>query len=92
MSADHIVAEVVGQLLDLETDDLAMSTPLADIEGWDSVNQMRILVYLEREVGGSLDYDRFMRAVSLADLSAVVAETGTPANSATPANPAGSTA
>ncbi len=74
MSADHIVAEVVAQLLDLETDDLAMDTTLAVIEGWDSVNQMRILVYLERELGASLDYDRFMKAESLADLAAVVAD------------------
>ena len=80
MSADAIVAEVVAQLLDLESDELAMDTPLAGIEGWDSVNQMRILVYLERDLGTSLDYDRFMKAASLAELSAVVADAeGSPA-------------
>lgn len=75
MSADHMVTEVVTQLLDLESDEPAMDTALADIEGWDSVNQMRVLVYLERELGTSLDYDRFMKAESLADLSALVADT-----------------
>ncbi len=74
MSADRIVADVVAQLLDLDGDDLALDTVLATVEGWDSVNQMRVLVYLEREVGGSLDYDRFMTAVTLADLAAVTAD------------------
>jgi acyl carrier protein len=74
VSADRIVTEVVTQLLDLESDEPAMDTPLAGLEGWDSVNQMRVLVYLERESGANLDYDRFMKAESLADLSTLVAE------------------
>lgn len=76
MSADALVTDVVAQLLDLDSGELAMDTALATVEGWDSVNQMRVLVYLERELGTSLDYDRFMKAVSLADLSTVVADAG----------------
>ncbi|WP_306192445.1 acyl carrier protein [Streptomyces sp. MK5] len=76
MSADRIVLEVVEQLLDFEPGKLTVGTALTEIEGWDSVNQMRVLVYLERELASSLDYDRFMKAESLADVSALVAETG----------------
>ena len=74
MSAEHIVLDVVGQLLDVDADDLGMDEPLTAIDGWDSVNQMRVLVYLERELGASLDYDRFIKADSLADLATVVAD------------------
>lgn len=74
MSADETVVEILGQLLDQEPEELAMDTMLADLDGWDSVNQMRVLVYLERELGTSLDYDRFMKAASVADLSSVVGD------------------
>ncbi|MFI0241434.1 acyl carrier protein [Streptomyces sp. NPDC016845] len=74
MSADRTVLEVVEQLLDLEPGELNVGTALTEIEGWDSVNQMRVLVYLERELGASLDYDRFMKAESLADVSTLVGE------------------
>ncbi|MER5435289.1 acyl carrier protein [Streptomyces sp. NPDC002588] len=73
MSAESVVAEAVGQLLDLEPDDLTTSTRLGEAEGWDSVNQMRLLVHLERELGTALDYDRFMQAETLGDLASVVA-------------------
>ncbi|MDH6120725.1 acyl carrier protein [Kitasatospora sp. GAS204B] len=74
LSSDQVVKEVVAQLLDLDEEGLAMDQPLADIEEWDSVNALRVLVYLERELGESVDYDRFMKAELLADLSALVAD------------------
>ncbi|MCX4748867.1 phosphopantetheine-binding protein [Kitasatospora sp. NBC_01287] len=74
LSSDQVVKEVVAQLLDLEEDGLSMEQPLADIEEWDSVNALRVLVYLERELGEPVDYDRFMKAELLADLSALVAD------------------
>lgn len=78
MLAEKIVAEVVAQLLDVDEEGLAMDRRLAEIEGWDSVNLLRVLVYLEREVGGNLDYERFADAEVLGDLAAVVADTVTP--------------
>lgn len=72
MPSDQLVRDVVAQLLDLDEDDLTMDTAFADIDGWDSVNALRILVYLERELGTSIDYDGFTRAHTLAELSAVV--------------------
>jgi acyl carrier protein len=75
MHSDHLVKDVVAQLLDLEEESLEMDRPLAAIPDWDSVNALRVLVYLERELGTALDYDRFMHAQALADLSALVADT-----------------
>jgi acyl carrier protein len=72
---DHMAREVVAHLLDLDEERLSMDRPLATLEGWDSVNALRVLVYLERELGCSLDYDRFMQAEVLADVSALIART-----------------
>ncbi|WP_462186521.1 MULTISPECIES: acyl carrier protein [unclassified Frankia] len=78
MLSEKIVTEVVAQLLDVDEAELAMDRRLAEIEGWDSVNLLRVLVYLERELGSSLDYERFAAAEALGDLAAIVAGTVAP--------------
>ncbi|WP_329623812.1 acyl carrier protein [Streptomyces sp. NBC_01255] len=71
------VVDAVAQLLDVDEDTLALDAPLQAIDGWDSVNQLRILVFLERELGAPLDYDRFSTAETLGDLASLVADTDT---------------
>ena len=78
MHFDQVVKDVVAQLLDLDEESLAMDQPLAELEDWDSVNALRVLVYLERELDTSIDYDRFMRAEALRDLAAIMADTPVP--------------
>ena len=68
MLSEQIVIEVVSQLLDVEESTLTADSLLTDIEGWDSVNALRVLVYLEREVGTPIDFERFMKAERLSDL------------------------
>jgi acyl carrier protein len=72
MPSEQIVQDVVSQLLDVDAGTLAMDRRFAEIEGWDSVNALRILVYLEREIGGSIDFERFTKAETLGQLAAVV--------------------
>lgn len=73
MSPDQIVADALATLLDLESDSFGGGTLLAELDGWDSVNALRVLVYLEREVGGSLDFERYGSAVTLGEVADVVA-------------------
>ena len=73
MSPDQIVADSLATLLDLDADGFDGATPLAAIEGWDSVNALRVLVYLEREVGAALDFERFGAAGTVGDVADVVA-------------------
>ncbi|WP_165986446.1 acyl carrier protein [Streptomyces sp. YIM 98790] len=73
-TAEQLVAEALAQLLDADPNQLTTFTVLATTEGWDSVNQMRVLVYLEREAGAPLDYERFMAAETLGDLAELVAD------------------
>lgn len=72
MPSEQIVQDVISQLLDVDAGTLAMGQRFTEIEGWDSVNALRILVYLEREVGGSIDFERFTKAETLGELAAVV--------------------
>lgn len=69
MRSEELVAEVVADLLDLDEDTLTPQTRLAEVEGWDSVNALRVLLYLERELGTALDFDAFERAGTLADVA-----------------------
>lgn len=68
MLTERSVIEIVSQLLDIEESALDADTPFTAIDGWDSVNAMRVLVYLERELGTSVDYQRFMAAERIGDL------------------------
>lgn len=79
MSADEMVTQAVAVLLDTDADDLTRTSPLDTVEGWDSVNALRLLTYLERQLGTQLDFERFHTARTIADLAAVVdAATSTP--------------
>jgi acyl carrier protein len=68
MLSENIVKQVVSLLLDVEESYLDANQALSTIDGWDSVNALRVLVYLEREIGASIDYERFMGAQKLGDL------------------------
>ena len=72
MSRDRLVADIVATVLDVDADGLRGALPLADIGGWDSVNAMRVLAYLESRLDAPLDYERFQRAETVGDLVAVV--------------------
>ena len=72
MLAEDLVIEVITDLLDMSDPPLVAGTPLASVEGWDSVNALRVLVYLERETGRPLDYEGFAEAATIADIAALV--------------------
>lgn len=70
----EVVVEVVAQLLDVDEEELTTDRSLAGIAGWDSVNSLRVLVYLERELNVSLDYERFVAAQTVGDLASITAD------------------
>ncbi len=74
MPSEELVQDVVAQLLDVEPATLGTGQRFAEIPGWDSVNALRILVYLEREVGGSIDFERFTKAQTVGELAAIVGD------------------
>lgn len=72
MSPDTLVADVVATVLGVDAGALPDDVPLADVGGWDSVNALRVLAYLESRLDAALDYDRFQRATTVGDLVEVV--------------------
>lgn len=74
MFAEQTVIEVIAQLLDVDARRLTADLSLSGIDGWDSVNSLRVMVYLERELGVRLDFERFAAARTVGDLAAVGAE------------------
>jgi acyl carrier protein len=71
MPSSQVVREIIAQLFDVDEEILTGDRTLASI-GWDSVQAMRVLMYLEREFGAPIDFDRFMSAKSIGDLSELV--------------------
>lgn len=54
MTEDQIYSklnEIFEEVLDLETVSLEAKTTAADIEGWDSIAHVRLIVAIEKEVG-----------------------------------------
>jgi acyl carrier protein len=68
MPNESLVKRVIAELFDIDEDGLRADMTFDEIEGWDSVNALRVLVYLERELNRPIDYDRFQAAVRLGDL------------------------
>ncbi len=72
MRSEHLVKSIVARLLDLNESELHLDSPLSEIPDWDSVNALRVLTYLEREIGAPVDFEQFMSAGCLCDLAALV--------------------
>ena len=68
MHPEQLAIRVISELLDLDEASLSPDLPLCAIEGWDSVNALRVLVYLERELGRPIDYEHLARASCIAEL------------------------
>lgn len=75
MSTDRAVIEAAAVVLDADPDELTTATPLSGIEGWDSVNALRLLAYLERHLDTRLDFERFHSVTTIADLVTLVDQT-----------------
>jgi acyl carrier protein len=72
MNYETVVAGVIAELLDLDESHLGPDVMLAGVEGWDSVNALRVLVYLERETAQLVDYKLFMAAETISDIAKAI--------------------
>jgi acyl carrier protein len=68
---DHLV-ELLEELLDLDPGVLSPASTLTEFEGWESVNQLRILVQIEKRVNVSLDFEAFMGVSTVGELVGLV--------------------
>jgi acyl carrier protein len=68
--------EVLAGVLMCDVESLPPSTPLSDVEGWDSLKHVMLVVGLETNFGVSLSADEIKSMVTLADVGRILKEKG----------------
>jgi len=68
--------EVLAGVLMCDVESLPPSTPLSEVEGWDSLKHVMLVVGLETNFGVSLSADEIKSMVTLADVGRVLKEKG----------------
>ena len=68
--------EIVAEVLELEADELTPETVLEDVETFDSVNILNLMVALDESAGVRLDYSDVDRFKVYKDIVVVVVEKG----------------
>lgn len=74
---DDTVTQTVCDTMGWAPADLRGGTPLQDCPGWDSVNQLRVLMALESATGTRIPMKRFLAAATLSDIRALVEASST---------------
>lgn len=67
-----LVAHVLSQVLDVDETELSPTLALEALPEWDSVNALRVLVLLEREVGAAINFEQFVAASTVGALGELV--------------------
>jgi acyl carrier protein len=67
-----LVQRVFREVLDNEDLKISRTTTQQDLEGWDSVAQVKIIISLEAELGVRFPNDEVAKAKSVGDLLALV--------------------
>jgi acyl carrier protein len=73
MSVDDRVRRCLIEVLGVEDDLIAAELALDAIDDWDSLVALRLLTNLERDLGATLDFDAFMAAQTVGDISRLAA-------------------
>jgi acyl carrier protein len=73
----HEFQELMADILMCAPEDLPPeSTPLRDIEGWDSLKHVQLVVRLEGRLGGRLTAEEIQGVVTLGDVARVLRQKG----------------
>jgi acyl carrier protein len=68
--------EVLAGILMCDVASLPPSTPLSEIDGWDSLKHVMLVVGLESNFAVSLSADEIKSMVTLADIQRILSEKG----------------
>ena len=73
----HELQELIAGILMCEPEDLPPeSTALRDLEGWDSLKHVLLVVQMESKLGEKLTAEEIQGMVTLADVARVLREKG----------------
>lgn len=66
------VREIVSEILDVDLDEVDESIDRQDVDGWDSLNQLRIITALEAEFEVSFTMEEIETVRTTGDLADIV--------------------
>lgn len=75
MSVDSIeerVRAILADVFGLETEAIGQETSAETVEGWDSLQQLTVVLALEEEFGIELDDEDTVTAVTFSSITAIV--------------------
>lgn len=64
--------KLLAELLQRPANAITLDTALADIEGWDSLTMVRLMMRLEQYIGRQLTEDEMAELVSVRDVHLIV--------------------
>ncbi|MCZ8513155.1 acyl carrier protein [Paenibacillus filicis] len=66
--------EVIADVLDMDVEEIHDDIMLEELNDWDSVNAVRLMLHIESALGIRLPVEQMMKATSLKELLAAVTE------------------
>jgi acyl carrier protein len=76
MNMDRRLAELLAGVFGMSVSEIQLNLQKADVDNWDSLKQMDLVVTLEREYGIQLEITDIVRMISVGDIMAVLQEKG----------------
>lgn len=70
-----VVSDVLADVLDMPADDLTPDTAFADLEKWDSMAALEVLVQIEDAIGSQLDMSAYHMVRTVGELVELVGAT-----------------
>ena len=72
MTKVHDVKDVIVQALNLDRAELAEHEDIRKLDGWDSVNQLRVLMAVEARTGLKVPMKEFMACNTVHDIASLL--------------------
>lgn len=70
--APEDIKNILQDILDTDLEDFTAETSAKDVDGWDSLNNVRLLLQIEREYGVDIPVDEIENLKNVGDLITVI--------------------
>lgn len=69
MNLEHIIKELVANMVDIDEDDFTINTPFNEISDWDSVNTMRLIGAIEKDTNIKIPVKEYIKQKTIAEVA-----------------------
>jgi acyl carrier protein len=71
-----IIRDIMADVLDIDADDIGPATTAADVEEWDSLSHIRLMVAIERRFGITFENSEIAGLKNVGELVALIEAKG----------------